>query len=152
MRCAQLNVVCAMAAAGLVACGGGGTADVQSQPTALVSATPAAGPAGPTGRTASIVAPSHGAADAVSEPRAGADPLVLHRLGEELEQVEAILRRSADQQEALEVTRDARLELQKQAPNRLKIRGLVGVLAQAITQVNGLTKSAALLGRLAPMV
>ena len=138
-----LNVICAAIAAALVACGGG-SGETPSQ-LAMVEPSPA-GPAAAMGASLPVAAPS------APEPRTQPDPLLLNRLGEELEQIESTLSRVADQQEALEVIREVRLELQKDAPNRLKVRGLVGALAQVLPRIEGLTRSAELLRKIAFLV
>lgn len=57
-----------------------------------------------------------------------------------------------EKHEALEVVGDARAELQKERPNRLRLRSLLGGLAQGVQVLDGLKGAGEFLSRLVPLI
>lgn len=84
------------------------------------------------------------------------DPLVANRVQAELDAVERGLQLVPETDpskfEALEVIRDLRRELDKDRPNRLKVRGLLGGLAQGIPSLEGWKGAGKFLPQLIPLV
>ena len=155
---------CLLAAVAAVAgCGGGGDDDVRQ---AAAGAAPAAtqpriaattAPPPPAGdRALARAAPSPAAAGPVSHGAILVDPLVASRVHAELDQVEQGLQFVPDaepgKREALEVIRELRTELDKDQPNRLKVRGLLGGLAQGIRSLEGWRGAGKFLPQLIPLV
>lgn len=155
---------CVLAAAAAVAgCGGGGDDEVRQ-------AVPGAAPPGTQARaeaTAALPRPmKDGALSRAATPPAAAapvahsailvDPLVVSRVQAELDAVERGLQVVPDtdpgKHEALEVIRDLRSELGKDQPNRLKVRGLLGGLAQGIPSLEGWRGAGKFLPQLIPLV
>lgn len=151
------------AAAAVTGCGGGGDDEVRH-------AAPGAAPSGTQARAAataalprpmidgarSRAAPSPAAAGPVAHSAILVDPLVASRVQAELDQVEQGLQAVPDtdpgKHEALEVIRDLRRELDKDQPNRLKVRGLLGGLAQGIPSLEGWRGAGKFLPQLIPLV
>lgn len=153
----------AIALAMLAACGGGGV----EGPTGAEAAAAAAAPS-----TSRQVAPARDSSvsDVLSAPSAaqamgsgsgadigpGVDPLVANRVSAELDQLEQILRRvdngKIEKHEALEVVSDARMELDKERPNKLKLRSLLAGLAQGAQALDGVKGAGKFLGQLVPMI
>lgn len=133
------------ALAALAACGGGGD-DVERRaapgggvPT--VAASTLATSAGAAGAVRSAAATTAAASSPAVPGAALLDPLVASRLQAELDQVEQGLRLVSDaepgKREALEVIRELRAELDKEQPNRLKVRGLAIGLAHGVQLLEG---------------
>jgi hypothetical protein len=74
----------------------------------------------------------------------------------ELDKIEGALRQLDDSKiekhEALEVVSDARAELRRDRPNKLRLRSLLSGLAQGVQTLDGVKSAGDFLGRLAPMV
>jgi hypothetical protein len=92
----------------------------------------------------------------VADSGPAVDPLVANRVLEELDQIERALRRIDDgtieKHEALEVVSDARTELRKERPNKLRLRSLLGGLAQGVEALDGVKGAGKFLTRLVPLV
>ncbi|NPC55432.1 hypothetical protein [Caenimonas soli] len=84
------------------------------------------------------------------------DPLVVQGVQAELDKIERALSliddSKVEKHEALEIVRDARAELQKTRPNKLKLRSLLGGLVQGVQTLDGVRSAGDFLGRLVPMV
>ena len=84
------------------------------------------------------------------------DPLIANRVHAELDQIENALRRvddeEVDKEEALEVIADARAELRKERPNKLRLRSLLAGLAQGVQASDSLKRPGEFLSRLAPQI
>lgn len=84
------------------------------------------------------------------------DPLVANRVSAELDQLEQALRRldngKIEKHEALEVVSDARTELQKDRPNKLRLRSLLGGLAQGAQALDGVKGAGKFLNQLVPLI
>lgn len=154
----------AMVVAMLAACGGGGGGAMEREAPAAASPSSTAAQAGatlaangmgtnsPSAAGVPLAAPSDSAAD----PAPPLDPLVAHRVHAELDQIELALRRldsgKVERMEALEVLKDARSELDKERPNKLKIRSLLTGLAQAAQALDGAKGSGKFLPQLIALV
>lgn len=149
----------------LAACGGGGSAGASdAEAVAATSASSTAAQAGttpPRSSTAMNPSPAAGAIQTASPGSATdiaptVDPLVAHRVHAELDQIEQALRRidtgKIEKQEALEVVGDARSELDKERPNRLKLRSLLAGLAQGAQALDGMKGAGRFLGQLVAMI
>lgn len=152
------------AAAAVTGCGGGGGDDdvrhaapgaAPPRTQAPVAAT-AALPRPMNDGALSRAAPSPAAAGQVAHSAILVDPLVASRVQAELDQVEQGLQAVPDtdpgKHEALEVIRDLRRELDKDQPNRLKVRGLLGGLAQGVSSLEGWRGAGKFLRQLIPLV
>lgn len=152
-----------VAAAAVAGCGGGGDDNErQAVPGAAPPGTPARAAA-----TAALPRPMNdGAPSRPAPPPAAAgpvahsaillDPLVASRVQAELDAVERGLQVVPDtdpgKHEVLEVIRDLRDELGKDRPNRLKVRGLLGGLAQGVPSLEGWKGAGKFLPQLIPLV
>lgn len=151
------------AIAAFTACGGGGddvvrqgvpdgAAPATQTRAAATSAVPRPADHGPVSRAA----PAPVAPDPVAQSAILVDPLVASRIQAELDQVEQGLHLVHDAQpgkrEALEVIRELRRELDKDQPNRLKVRGLLGGLAQEVPLLEGWRGAGKFLPQLIPLV
>ena len=153
-------LVSVLAVAILTACGGGGSGGITNlEPVAAASPPPT------TERVVTIVGRERAAANAFpasntiqasSNPVPRVDPLVVHRLHAELDRIERALSLVDDgkveKHEALEVVRDARAELQRNRPNKLKLRSLLSALVQGVQLLDGIKSAGDALGQLVPMV
>lgn len=151
------------AAAAVTGCGGGGDEEVlRAVPgtapaeTQTRAATTAALPRPMNDGAPSGAVPSPAAAGPVVHRAILVDPLVADRVQAELDQVEQGLQVVPDtdpgKHEALEVIRDLRRELDKDQPNRLKVRGLLGGLAQGVSSLEGWRGAGKFLRQLIPLV
>lgn len=153
-----------MAAAAAFTAAGGGGADAARQgvpggtaPAARshVAATNDAPQPADHGAIPSTV-PAPAAPDPVAHIAIVVDPLVASRIRAELDQVEQGLHLVHDAQprkrEALEVIRELRRELDKDQPNQLKVRGLLGGLAQEVPLPEGCRGAGRFLPQLIPVV
>lgn len=141
MKQSSTILVSALALAAVTACGGGG-----DQPTsnAAVAAVAAASPPPAAARAVTIPGsdrPSTIAAPAAETSRLAnldsvppVDPVLAQRLRAELDRIEGALRQIDDSKiekhEALEVVSDARAELDRERPNKFRLRSLLSGLAQ----------------------
>lgn len=149
------------ALAALAACGGGGD-DVERRaaPGAGVPPVPATTLATSAGTPGGVLSAAATVAAASSSPvvpgAALLDPLVASRLQTELDHVEQGLRLVSDtdpaKREALEVIRELRAELDKDHPNRLRVRGLAGGLAHGVQVLEGWKGAGKFLPQLIPLV
>lgn len=160
MKHSSKTLVSVLALAIVTACGGGGSGGITDlEPVAAASPPPTAE------RVVTIVGRERAATNAFpaantiqakpdSVPRI--DPLVVIRVQAELEKIERALSliddSKVEKHEALEVVRDARAELQKDRPNKLKLRSLLGGLVQGVQTLDGVKSAGDFLGRLVPMV
>jgi hypothetical protein len=143
-------------------CGGGDAADADAPTPSVASGrTAGAAPAAARDRTAgNVLSPAGAIPKGAPAPAAQAgavlDQLVANRVHAELDRIEQLLRRGAEthleQREALEVVGDARAELQKDRPNKLRLRSLLAGLAEGVQVLDGLTAPGEFLGRLVPMI
>lgn len=152
------------AVAAVMGCGGGGDDEGRH-------AVPGAAPPATQARVAATAALPRpiddraALAPAASSPAGGGpaahgatllDPLVANRVQAELDAVERGLQvvpeTDPSKFEALEVIRDLRRELDKDRPNRLKVRGLLGGLAQGIPSLEGWKGAGKFLPQLIPLV
>ena len=150
----------AIALAMLAACGGGGVEGPGTQAAAAAAApSMPRQPAKARDSSVSDVLSAPGAAQATGSgadigPRM--DPLVANRVSAELDQLEQILSRvdngRIEKHEALELVSDARMELDKGRPNRLKLRSLLAGLAQGTQALDGVNGAGKFLGQLVPMI
>ena len=157
MKNASVAVSYVIAMAALTACGGGGDgADAHPSEATRISGMAAARDdvtttvLSPTGATKKSPAP-------VPHPGMVLDPLVVNRVLAELDRIEQALRRIDPQGEveileALEVVSEVRAELQKERPNRLRLRSLLSGLGEGLQVVEGLKSAGVLLSRLVTMV
>lgn len=135
-------LVSVLALAMVTACGGGGQ---DSTGTQFVDAAP---PSPTVERVVTIVGrervatralPTAGS-NAAAGPVRHLDPLIVQRLQAELDRLEGELRQLDDSQieirEALEVVSDARMELRRDRPNKLRLRSLLSGLAQGSERLN----------------
>lgn len=151
------------ALAAIAGCGGGSDDEMRPAVTgaapaatqgrvAATAATPSAANDGARSRAA----PAPAAAEPIAHGAILLDPLVASRVHGELDQVEQGLQFVPDaepaKREALEVIRELRNELDKDQPNRLKVRGLLGGLAQGIRSLEGWRGAGKLLPQLIPLV
>jgi hypothetical protein len=142
-------LVSVLAVAILTACGGGGSGGITNlEPVAAASPPPT------TERVVTIVGRER--AGTRSNPVPRLDPLVVHRVQDELDKIERALGLVDDgrveKHEALEVVRDARAELQRNQPNKLKLRSLLSGLVQGVQMLDGGKSAGDSLGQLVPMV
>lgn len=148
------------ALAALAACGGGGdNVERRAAPGGGAppgAATTLATSAGAPGGVVSAAATMAAASSPVVPGAALLDPLVASRLQAELDQVEQGLRLVSDtepaKREAQEVIRELRAELDKEQPNRLKVRGLAGGLAHGVQVLEGWKGAGKFLPQLIPLV
>ena len=155
MKHSSMSLFSILVLALATACGGGGSGGA-AEPEAVAVAAASSPPTA--GRVVTIVGRERAAntiqASSDSVPRI--DPLVVHQVQAELDRIERVLNLIDDgkveKHEALEVVRDARAELQKTRPNKLKLRSLLSGLAQGAQTLDGVKSAGDLLGRLVPMV
>jgi hypothetical protein len=160
MKNTSMTLLSVVALAILMACGGGGNAPVDESAAAAPLAGTAAGAAtAPARDTATAnVLPTQGTLheDPGSVAYPAIDPSLVFRVHAELDQIEQVLRRADDDQaetrEALEVISDARAELKKDRPNKLRLRSLLAGLARDVQVVDGMKAPSEFLGRLAPLI
>jgi len=145
----------------LTACGGGGGgggAPVEAESSAAAPAAQTAAGAGTASArdtaTANVLPTGTPQKASVADPVL--DPSLVSRVHAELDQIEQVLRRGDDgenaTQEALEVVSDARAELKKARPNKLRLRSLLAGLARDVRVVDGTRSPSEFLGRLAPLI
>ena len=160
MKHSSTTLISVLALAMVTACGGGGSGGITDlQPVAAASPPPTAE------RVVTIVGreravtnayPAANTIQANSDSVPRIDPLVVLRVQAELENIERALSliddSKVEKHEALEVVRDARAELQKIRPNKLKLRSLLGGLAQGVQTLDGVKGAGDFLGRWVPMV
>jgi hypothetical protein len=161
MKHSSTTLVSVLALAIVTACGGGGGSGgiTDLQPVAAASPPPTAE------RVVTIVGreraathtfPAANTIQASSDSVPRIDPLVVHRVQAELDKIERALSLIDDgkveKHEALEVVRDARMELQKNRPNKLKLRSLLSGLAHGVQMLDGVKSAGDSLGQLVPMV
>lgn len=150
------RVVVPAALAALAACGGGD--DGERRATVAPAPPPPAAGAAAARSPALTLAPAAmaPAAQDPALPAASLDALVASRVQAELDQVEQALRLISGQEparrEALEVIRELRVELDKEHPNRLRVRGLAVGLAQGVQLLEGWKGAGRLLPQLVAMV
>lgn len=140
----------------VAACGGGGGGGVSVETDAAAPAVAAHTGAG--GAAGTSPAPDKtlqkGSGSSVAYPML--DPSLVTRVNAELDQIEQVLRRGDDgeneTQEALEVVNDARVELKKERPNKLRLRSLLAGLAREVQVVDGTNSPSVALGRLVPLI
>ena len=156
MKHSSATLVSALALAMVTACGGGG------EITSLEAVAAASPP--PTAervvtitgreRTATKASPAVDTSPASADSAPHIDPMVAHRVRAELDNIERALRYVDDGQvekrEALEVINDARAELKKDRPNKLKLRSLLSGLAQGVRTLDAAASD--FLGRLVSLV
>ena len=162
MKHGSTTLVSVLTLAIVTACGGGGGGSGgMTEPEAVAAAAPPP----TTGRLVTIVGreratsnafPAASTIQASSDPVPRIDPLVVHQVHAELDRIERVLSliddSKVEKHEALEVVRDARAELQKTRPNKLKLRSLLSGLVQGAQTLDGVKSAGDLLGRLVPMV
>jgi len=163
MKHSSTTLVSVLALAIVTACGGGGQQPTSTEAVAARSAVAAASPP-PTaervvtirGRERPTASPAVSARPANSDSVPSIDPLVVDRVQAELDKIEWALRQVDDSKtekhEALEVVRDARAELRRDRPNKLKLRSLLSGLAQGVQALEGVKSAGDFLGRLVPLV
>lgn len=152
----------AMALAMLTACGGGDPTEAEVAAAAPAPPTSRqAGPAPARDSSLSDVLPTASALQAMASDSGAdigtaVDPLVANRVSAELDQLEQALRRldngKIEKHEALEVVSDARTELQKDRPNKLRLRSLLGGLAQGAQALDGVKGAGKFLNQLVPLI
>lgn len=157
MKNTSMTLLSVAAVVILVACGGGGGGvSVQAETTApVVAAQTGAGAAAGSG---SAPAPDRvtlqKGSGSVTQPVL--DPSLATRVHAELDLIEQVLRRGdggeLETQDALEVVSDARAELKKERPNKLRLRSLLSGLARDVQVVDGTNSPSVALGRLVPLI
>ncbi len=156
MKHSSTTPLSVLALAIVTACGGGGQQPTSTEAVAAASPPPAAervvtirGREGPAISPAANMDPAN--LDSVTH----IDPLVAQRVQSELDRIEGALRQLDDgkveKHEALEIVNDARAELRRGRPNKLRLRGLLSGLAEG-TQVLGVKGAGDYLPRLVPLV
>jgi len=164
MNNTSITLLSVVALALLTACGGGGSggAPVEAQVAAAAAAaqTGAGGAAtAPSAdkTTADVLSPA-GTFQKGSGPlaRPALDPSLVTRVHAELDLIDQVLRRADDgeveTQEALAVVSDARAELKKERPNKLRLRSLLAGLASNVQVVDGMNSPSVALARLVPLI
>lgn len=162
MKHSSTTVISVLALAIVTACGGGGQQPTGTEAVAA-AAVAAAPPPPPAERVVTIrgrerpaikaspTNPSPASPDSVPH----LDPHVAHRVQAELDRIEGALRQLDDSKiekyEALEIVSDARAELRRDKPNRLKLRSLLSGLSQGV-QVLDVRGAGDFLGPLVPLV
>lgn len=127
-----------LALATVTACGGGGQQPTSTQP---VAAAAAASPP-PTAERVVTIRGRERPATAVNMSPASShiDPLIVQRVQAELDRIEGALRQLDDSKiekhEALEVVGDARVELRRERPNKLRLRSLLSGLAHGVQMLD----------------
>ena len=159
MKHSSTTLVSVLAMAIVTACGGGGQEPTGTQVVAAASPPPTAERVVTIRgreRAATNAFPAANAIQARSDPVPRIDPLVVHGVQAELDQIERALSliddSKVEKHEALEVVRDARAELQKNRPNKLKLRSLLSGLVQGVQMLDGVKSAGDFLGRLVPLV
>ena len=164
MKHRSTTLVSGLVLAAVTACGGGsGGGGSGGMPD--LEAVAAASPPPTAERVVTIVGrerattyatPAANTSQPTPDPAPRIDPVVFHQLQGELDRIERALSLVDDSRvekhEALEVVRDARAELQKNRPNKLKLRSLLSGLAQGMQVLDGAKSAGDFLGRLVPMV
>ena len=163
MKHSSTTLVSVLALAIVTACGGGGQEPTGTQvvAAAVATATPPLtaervvtirGREGPAPKASPAAITNPASSDSVPH----VDPLVAHRVQAELDKIEGALRQLDDSKiekhEALEVVSDARAELRRSRPNKLRLRSLLSGLAQGVQMLDGVKGAGDFLGRLVPMV
>lgn len=160
MKHSSTSLASVLALAMVTACGGGGSGGVPDlQPVAAASPPPTAE------RVVTIrgreyaptnASPAANTIQASPDPVSRIDPLLAHRVRAELDRIERALRDvdngKVEKHEALEVIGDARVELQKDKPNRLKLRSLLTGLSQGVQMLDGVKGAGDSLPGLVPFV
>lgn len=143
----------------LAACGGGGQEPTRIEAVAAASPRPTSERAvtlTPQDSRATNAFPAANTSPESPDSVPYVDALVAHRVQAELDKIERALRQVDDskieKREALEVVSDARAELQKDQPNKLKLRSLLSGLVQGVQTLDGVKSAGDFLGRLVPMV
>lgn len=155
MKNTSMTLLSVAAVVILVACGGGGGGvSVQAETTApVVAAQTGAGAAAGSAPAPDRVTLQKGSGS-VTQPVL--DPSLATRVHAELDLIEQVLRRGdggeLETQDALEVVSDARAELKKERPNKLRLRSLLSGLARDVQVVDGTNSPSVALGRLVPLI
>lgn len=142
MKHSSTTLVSALALAIVTACGGGQElAGTQADPAGIQPQT-AERVVTIVGRERSTAAAAFPAVNtsAAADPGRYLDPLIVHRVQAELDKIERALRQLDDSKvekhEALEVVSDARAELRRDRPNKLRLRSLLSGLVQGSQRLN----------------
>lgn len=142
MKHGATTLVSVLALAMFTACGGGGQEPTGTQVVAAASESPTVE------RVVTIVGRERAATTAFTAADTNAaagslpylDPLIVQRVHAELDRIESALHQLDDSQiekrEALEVVSDARAELRRDRPNKLKLRSLLSGLVQGSQRLN----------------
>jgi hypothetical protein len=155
MKHSSTTLVSVLALSIVTACGGGGPGGITDlQPVAAASPPPTAERVVTIrGREGPSTSPAVNRASSDSVPHI--DPLVAQRVQAELDRIEGALRQLDDSKiekhEALEVVSDARAELRRDRPNKLRLRSLLTGLAHGV-QLLDVKGAGGFLPRLVPLV
>lgn len=143
MEHSSTTLVSALALAIVTACGGGGQEPTGTQADSAGIQSPTAERVVTiVGRERTTTATAFPAINtsAAADPVRYVDPLIVHRVQAELDKIESALRQLDDSKvekhEALEVVSDARAELRRHPPNKLRLRSLLSGLVQGSQRLN----------------